>query len=151
MLRSYLAIAVRQLLAQKLYTAINVAGLALGLACALLIALFVRHELSYDRQFANSGRIVGSPRTSRVDPPHALRGRRRRRLRRSAGFLPRDREGRAALELLRCRRRHAGHGRRAEFVEPRLMAADNEFFEIFDFAGFEATRARRSRSRAPSS
>ena len=58
MLRSYLAIAVRQLLAQKLYTAINVAGLALGLASALLIALFVRHELSYDRQYADSDRIV---------------------------------------------------------------------------------------------
>jgi putative ABC transport system permease protein len=56
-LKSYLAIAVRQLLAQKLYTAINVAGLALGVACCTLIALFIRHELSFDRQYAESDRI----------------------------------------------------------------------------------------------
>jgi putative ABC transport system permease protein len=48
---------VRQLLAQRLYTAINIAGLALGVACCTLIALFIRHELSFDRQYAASDRI----------------------------------------------------------------------------------------------
>jgi putative ABC transport system permease protein len=56
-LKSYLAIAVRHLLAQKLYSAINIAGLALGVACCTLIALFIRHEQSYDRQWAQSDRI----------------------------------------------------------------------------------------------
>jgi hypothetical protein len=73
-LKSYLAIAVRQLLARKLYTAINVAGLALGLASALLIALFVRHELSYDRQYADSGCIVRISEDIHIDPPQHFAG-----------------------------------------------------------------------------
>ena len=48
MLISYLKTAVRGLLRRRLYAAINIAGLAVGLACALLISLYVRHELSYE-------------------------------------------------------------------------------------------------------
>jgi putative ABC transport system permease protein len=57
MLRSYLVIAFKHLTTQKLYSAINIVGLAVGLACFILIALFVRHELSYDEHFANADRI----------------------------------------------------------------------------------------------
>ena len=74
MLRGHLTIAVRQLLAQKLCTVINVAGLALGLACTLLIALFVRHELGYDRHFSNSARIVRISEDVNVDPPQHFAG-----------------------------------------------------------------------------
>ena len=49
MLRNYIKIAIRSLLKHKLYSGINVFGLALGMACALLIGLWVRDELSYDR------------------------------------------------------------------------------------------------------
>ncbi len=49
MLRNYYKIAVRSLLKNKLYTSINVFGLALGMACALLIGLWMSNELSYDR------------------------------------------------------------------------------------------------------
>jgi len=56
MLRNYFRIAVRNLLRHKLYSGINVLGLAMGLACCILIALFVRNELSYDTQWANADR-----------------------------------------------------------------------------------------------
>ncbi len=49
MLRNYLAAALRNLMRDRLYVGINVAGLAAGFAAAILIALFVRDELSYDR------------------------------------------------------------------------------------------------------
>jgi predicted permease len=49
MLRNYLKIALRSLRKNKLYAFINVFGLALGMACSLLIGLWVRDELSYDR------------------------------------------------------------------------------------------------------
>ena len=49
MFRNYLKVALRSLLKQKLYSGINVLGLTLGMACALLIGLWVRDELSYDR------------------------------------------------------------------------------------------------------
>ncbi|HEX5049606.1 MAG TPA: ABC transporter permease [Gammaproteobacteria bacterium] len=57
MLKNYLVVAWRQLLKQKTYTAINITGLALGVACCTLIALFIRHELSFDGQWAASDRI----------------------------------------------------------------------------------------------
>ncbi len=57
MLRNYIKIAVRSLLKHKLYSGINVFGLALGMACALLIGLWVRDELSYDRFWPNAKHI----------------------------------------------------------------------------------------------
>jgi len=50
-MESYLAAALRNLLRNRVYTAINLFGLSLAFAAALLIALYVRDELSYDRFF----------------------------------------------------------------------------------------------------
>ena len=49
MLKSYLKIALRNLKRQKLYSSINILGLATGFTCAILILLWVQDELSYDR------------------------------------------------------------------------------------------------------
>ncbi len=57
MLKSYLKIALRNLLKYKGYSLINIGGLAIGIACCLLIALWVVHELSYDRFHAHADRI----------------------------------------------------------------------------------------------
>jgi len=48
-LKNYLKIALRNLLRHKGYTFINVAGLAVGMACCALMLLYIRDELSYDR------------------------------------------------------------------------------------------------------
>ncbi|MEZ4776786.1 MAG: FtsX-like permease family protein [Bacteroidia bacterium] len=57
MYKNYLKIAWRSMLRQKLYSFINIGGLAIGLTCFLLISLYVQHELSYDRFYENAGRI----------------------------------------------------------------------------------------------
>src|SRR5215469_10165209 len=49
MFRNYLAAALRNLARNKLYAGINIIGLAVGFAAAILIALFVRDEFSYDK------------------------------------------------------------------------------------------------------
>ena len=54
---NYLRIAFRNLRRQPGYAAINVTGLAVGMACCLLIALLVRHEWSYDRFHTEADRI----------------------------------------------------------------------------------------------
>ena len=57
MFRNYVKIAIRSLLKQKLYSGINILGLALGMACSLLIGLWVKDELSYDRFLPNAEAI----------------------------------------------------------------------------------------------
>lgn len=57
MLKNYLKIALRTLRKQKGYALINVVGLTVGLACFILISLFVRFELSYDSFHAKADRI----------------------------------------------------------------------------------------------
>ncbi|MBS1933628.1 MAG: ABC transporter permease, partial [Bacteroidetes bacterium] len=53
MLKHYLKTAFRNLSRSKVYSFINVAGLSLGLACAMLIMLYVKDEVSYDRFHKN--------------------------------------------------------------------------------------------------
>ena len=48
MFRNYVVTALRNIARHKLYSFINILGLAVGLCCVILIALFVRDELSYD-------------------------------------------------------------------------------------------------------
>ncbi|MGE3477502.1 MAG: ABC transporter permease [Rhodospirillaceae bacterium] len=67
MLKNYLTVAFRNLLKNRLYTAINIFGLAVGLASCILILLYVRHETSYDEWFPNAERIYAVQ--SRFDIP----------------------------------------------------------------------------------
>lgn len=57
MIANYLKITKRNLIKHKFYTAINILGLAIGLACSLMIALYVLDEMSYDTYHENSSRI----------------------------------------------------------------------------------------------
>ena len=57
MLKNYIKIAWRNLLRNKTFSIINIAGLAIGLCCFLLIALYVLDELSYDKFNENADRI----------------------------------------------------------------------------------------------
>ncbi len=49
MFKNYLKIALRNLRKNKGYSFINIIGLAVGIACCIIIILFVKNELSYDR------------------------------------------------------------------------------------------------------
>ena len=53
MFKSYLIIALRNLSRNKVYAFINIAGLSIGLACSMLIILYVKDEVSYDRFHGN--------------------------------------------------------------------------------------------------
>ena len=57
LLNSYAKISWRNLLKQKLYSSINIGGLAIGLASFILILLYVEHELTYDQFYSNSEKI----------------------------------------------------------------------------------------------
>src|SRR5688500_16309044 len=57
MFKHYLEVALRSFLANKLFSFINVFGLAVGLASAILIGLYVAEELSYDRFHPDADRV----------------------------------------------------------------------------------------------
>jgi len=57
MIRNYFIVAWRNLVRYKIYSAINITGLAVGLAACMLIVLYVGHESGYDRFHKNADRI----------------------------------------------------------------------------------------------
>ena len=82
MLRNYLKIALRSLLHTKVYSLINISGLSLGVACCLLLSLYVQDEIGYDQhhtrlddlyridtQFEG---VVGFDKLASVSPPIAM-------------------------------------------------------------------------------
>ncbi|WP_375447163.1 ABC transporter permease [uncultured Fibrella sp.] len=58
MLRSYIKIAFRNLWKNRLFSALNIIGMGVGMAAVGLMSLYIVHELSYDRFHANADRIV---------------------------------------------------------------------------------------------
>ncbi len=60
MIKNYLIISLRSLLKHRFYAAINITGLALGLAASLLLTTWIIHELSYDTFHVNAKRIYRS-------------------------------------------------------------------------------------------
>jgi putative ABC transport system permease protein len=75
MFRNYLKIALRNLAKQKIYAVINILGLAVGIAGAILTFLFVQNEISYDRFHENSKNLyrVYSIWHQKLPSPHAPR------------------------------------------------------------------------------
>lgn len=57
MLRNYLKVAWRNLLKQRLYALINIAGLTLGMSCFILLLMYVQDELSYDQHLEDGDRM----------------------------------------------------------------------------------------------
>ena len=79
MLSSFLKITLRHLLRNRVYSLINILGLALGVACCQLLSLYIWDEISYDKHHKRGGdvyRIISNfqselvaERTGAVSPP----------------------------------------------------------------------------------
>src|SRR5688500_11519833 len=129
MIISYLKLSLYLLIKARLYTLINVAGLAFSLACCLLIALFVRHELSVDRFVSKAGDVY---RVSQTDTFPGGSQDRSVSFGPVAGLLQQDfpeivRTGRIAPRTYLLR---AGE---QVFFESSLWLADRTILQMFDF------------------
>jgi len=132
MFSNYLKIALRNLVRHKLYSFINIGGLALGLACATLIFLWVRDEWSYDRFHANADSIYrvnwdfkGEDGVEGVGPgtPPPL-----------AATLTSSIADVKAATRLRPMPSATVRSRESYFNEDGVLAADSNFFDIFSFS-----------------
>ena len=57
MIKNYLTVAIRNIARNKTFSAINILGLAIGMACCILILLYVQDEISYDQHHEHAQRI----------------------------------------------------------------------------------------------
>lgn len=63
MFKNLVQLTLRNLFANPLFSLINILGLAIGLACVILIALFVQHETSFDKHWVSADRTYKVMRT----------------------------------------------------------------------------------------
>ena len=129
MFKNYLVTAIRNFLKQRIFSAINVLGLAVGIASCLLIYLYIRHEWSYDRFHANAPRLYRAYVTedpperdafSYVEAPYPL-----------AGALKESLPG--VEETVRIHLRSVLVRRGNQTFSERCHLADPAFFRIFTF------------------
>ena len=66
MFRNYLVTALRNIARHKLHGFINIAGLAVGLACVIFVLMFIRDELSYDRWVPSTDNLYRIEKTSHL-------------------------------------------------------------------------------------
>ena len=69
MYKNYLSVAWRNLVKKKGYSAINIFGLALGIACCMLIFMYVSYERSFDSYHTNGDRIYRVTHGSKTEAP----------------------------------------------------------------------------------
>ena len=126
MFRNFLLIAVRSMGRYKLYSAINLAGLAVGIACCLMIGLLIVDELQYDRFHQHADRIFRLTTWIEINHPKA-----------NAHLGPRLVEDFPEVEqvvrLARPPTKTLTVYQDRKFLEEELLYATPEFFDVFSF------------------
>ncbi|WP_242916911.1 ABC transporter permease [Pontibacter liquoris] len=138
MLQNYFKIAFRNMVRNKVYSAINIAGLAIGVASCILIFLYIQDELSYDTQFSKADRIIrvvgevkfeGQQDYFGVTPPPLLD-----EARKFTGIE-------TVTQCFQLDKQTIWYNNQS-FSEDKLLAGDSAFFSVFDYkflAGNPAT------------
>ncbi len=129
MIKNYLKIALRNIKKHKGYSFINIAGLAVGMACCILILLWVQDELSYDRYHDNADHIyrityaeeIGGAFDHYALPPFA-----------AAPAFAAEVPGIKAYTRLWQRTGLIKHGEN-NFDERNIFYVDKDFFQIFSY------------------
>ena len=136
MLGNYLKIALRTLRRRTGYSFLNVTGLALGMACCLLLFQYVAFETSYDRFHTKHNRIVRAAFHTTQDGVDqgvsALVGYRLAEV--AAEEVPGiARYARVHPNYGEAILSHAGPDGERTFAEPGALFVDSTFFQLFDF------------------
>lgn len=128
MFKNYFKIALRNLQRSKVYSLINIAGLALGLACAMLIILYVKDEISFDRFHKNVNniyRVVGKNEAQGIERESGI-----------TGYLQGPRFTRNVPGIQSFVRINGGSEdikSGTEIKSQELLYVDSSFFSVFTF------------------
>src|ERR1700710_1541296 len=129
MIRNYLKIAWRNLNKNKLYAFINISGLTVGIVSCLLIGIYIKHELSYDRFNQNADNIV------RVGMEYSYGGTPQKAAVTGTKVGPQfKRTFPQVLDFVRLEKRDAVVGYNGLlFKEKNILYADSSFLSIFSY------------------
>jgi putative ABC transport system permease protein len=137
MFKNYFKTALRNLRKNKLYSAINIFGLTVGLAACLLIGVYIIHELSYDTFNVNADRIVRATMEYKQAGTVNLTA--------TTGTKPGPQFKRIFPSIEEFARTFISHNviKNGDkiFDEPRILYADEPFFKIFSFHIIEGNAA----------
>ncbi|KAA0988831.1 ABC transporter permease [Dyadobacter aurulentus] len=130
MIRNYFLVAWRTLAHSKVYSFINVTGLSIGLAAAMLILLYTKDEVSYDRFHANNPAIYRI--TSKyISPAGQQTG-----VMANTGYLQGPKFAAGVPEIVAFARYHVDRNdikKGNEVKSEEVFRADSDFFSIFSF------------------
>lgn len=139
MLKNYLKIALRNLAKNKIYSGINIVGLAIGMTCMLLAYLFVRDEMDFDTFHVNNPNLYRVT-TTLTEQPGA-----ERQMTGGTGMVqaPVFKQQIAEIEAIArvmggsiYSDVHAGN----KAIRIRPLFVDSTFFEIFSFQMLRGTK-----------
>ncbi|HEY5823107.1 MAG TPA: ABC transporter permease [Cyclobacteriaceae bacterium] len=138
MLKNYLTTALRIMLRQQGFTIINILGLTIGIACSLLLIIYINHELSFDRFHKDSDRIYRIGFEGKLQGDRFLSGETGAPL---AAVFQKDLPAiQSTLRLANWPTFPVRYKDKA-FTEPYLLIADSNFFSFFDFELIEGSPA----------
>ncbi|GGH04641.1 ABC transporter permease [Mucilaginibacter phyllosphaerae] len=139
MIKNYFKIGWRNMMKNKFFSFINIFGLSVGLACCILIALYLNYETSYDSQHKNAPNIYqvvtafiqsGSKRMALPNTPAPMAAALKREypeIVETARLLSLFTEDKTIVQY------NPAQGERRSFLEQRGFLADNSFFKIFTY------------------
>ena len=141
MLKNYIIIAFRNIVRQKVYSVINIGGLAIGIACSVLLGLYILNELSYDQFHENAPQILKASMEYEIDgdiaevssTPTAL-------LPSMQDKFPEVKNGVRLFYPSMFKPLVVSYGSKA-FQEKGFCYADSTFFKIFSFTLTEGNKS----------
>jgi putative ABC transport system permease protein len=130
MIKNHLKVAIRNILRQKGTSMLNISGLAIGIACSILITLFVRYELSYDRFHENAEQIyriavrasIGDTKINQTNSSAIT----------FIKLMEDFPETEIGVKFLNIGRTPISLGDKT-FYEPKVIGVDSTFFDVFTF------------------
>jgi putative ABC transport system permease protein len=141
MLSNYIKVAIRQLLKNKTFSLINIFGLSVGVACCVLLTMFIQDEFGYEKHFADHDRIYRIYTRFQNDtenmtfpgssPPIAM----------GLGDLLPEVEVAARSVMPPNITQHLVLYKDKQFFENKGLLVDSTFFDIFDYEFVEGDRA----------
>ncbi|MFT3911706.1 MAG: ABC transporter permease [Ferruginibacter sp.] len=128
MIKNYFKIALRNLARNKVYSFINIAGLSIGLCCAILILLYVKDEVSFDQFHNNVGSVYRIAKTSKYEGKEYKDG--------NTGYLQGPRFSKNIPGIKSFVRVQSGSEdikKGAEIKSQEVLYVDSSFFSVFNF------------------